>query len=105
MRATAARRGASIRSVRLSGPAAQPHRWSATPWAAMSFNGAAVFAYISAAPGLLIGYYHIAPAHFGWVFSVNGCALIAMNNVNARLLRRYTPEQILMVARPRNRSW
>jgi DHA1 family bicyclomycin/chloramphenicol resistance-like MFS transporter len=67
---------------------------------AMSFNGAAVFAYVSAAPGLLIGYYHIPPSHFGWVFSVNGCALIAMNQVNARLLHRYTPEQILVVARP-----
>jgi len=67
---------------------------------AMSFNGAAVFAYVAAAPGLLIGYYHIPPAHFGWVFSTNGAALIAMNNVNARLLHRYTPEQILLVARP-----
>ena len=67
---------------------------------AMSFNGAAVFAYVAAAPGLLIGYYHIPPAHFGWVFSANGFALIAMNNVNGRLLRRHTPEQILVIARP-----
>ncbi len=66
----------------------------------MSFNGAAIFAYVSAAPGLLIGYYHIPASHFGWVFGLNGCALIGMNQINARLLRRFTPEQILFVARP-----
>jgi len=65
-----------------------------------SFNGAALFAYISAAPGLLIGGYGIAPANFGWVFGANAVGMVAMSQLNAHWLRRHTPEFILMRARP-----
>ncbi len=65
-----------------------------------ALNSAAVFAYVSAAPGLLIGFYGIPASQFGWYFSTNSVALIAMNSVNRYLLRRYAPEQIVTLARP-----
>lgn len=65
-----------------------------------SFNGAALFAYIAAAPGLLIGAYGIAPANFGWVFGANAIGMVGMSQINAHLLRRHTPEDILMRSRP-----
>ena len=67
---------------------------------ALAFNGAAVFAYISAAPGLLEGHYGFSPVLFGLVFSLNSLGMIAMGQINARLLRHYTPEQIIGYARP-----
>jgi MFS transporter, DHA1 family, multidrug resistance protein len=65
-----------------------------------ALNSAAVFAYVSAAPGLLIGFYGIPASRFGWYFAANSVALIAMNQTNRSLLRRHTPEQIVSLARP-----
>jgi DHA1 family bicyclomycin/chloramphenicol resistance-like MFS transporter len=65
-----------------------------------ALNSAAMFAYVSASPGLLIGAYGVRPEHFGWIFGANAVALIAMSQANARLLRRHTPEQIVAMARP-----
>ena len=65
-----------------------------------ALNSAAVFAYVSAAPGLIIGFYGIPASQFGWYFSTNSVALIAMNQVNRTLLRRHTPERIVSMARP-----
>jgi DHA1 family bicyclomycin/chloramphenicol resistance-like MFS transporter len=62
-------------------------------------NSAALFAYISASPGLLITTYGIPPARFGWVFGANAVALVGMSQVNGHLLRRHTPERILSLAR------
>ncbi len=64
-----------------------------------ALNSAALFAYISASPGLLIQTYHIAPTAFGWVFGGNAVGLIGMSQVNAHLLRHYSPETILTRAR------
>jgi MFS transporter, DHA1 family, multidrug resistance protein len=65
-----------------------------------ALNSAAVFAYVSAAPGLLIGHFGIPASQFGWYFSANSVALIAMNQMNRTLLRRHTPEHIVSLARP-----
>jgi DHA1 family bicyclomycin/chloramphenicol resistance-like MFS transporter len=68
---------------------------------AQGLNAAALFAYISAAPGLLIAFYGVPTfPNFGLIFCLNGCGLIGMSQVNARLLRYYTPEQIIAGARP-----
>ncbi|HEY2049874.1 MAG TPA: multidrug effflux MFS transporter [Caulobacteraceae bacterium] len=64
-----------------------------------AFNGAALFAYIAASPGLLITAYHVPPSMFGVVFGINGFGLIAMSQVNAHLLHRHSPEYILMRSR------
>jgi DHA1 family bicyclomycin/chloramphenicol resistance-like MFS transporter len=67
---------------------------------AAAFNAGALFAYITASPGLLITTYHIPPTSFGWVFGANAVGLIGMSQVNAHLLRRHTPETILTRGRP-----
>jgi DHA1 family bicyclomycin/chloramphenicol resistance-like MFS transporter len=64
-----------------------------------AFNGAALFAYIAASPGLLITAYHIPPSLFGVVFGINAVGLIGMSQVNAHLLHRHSPEFILMRSR------
>jgi len=64
-----------------------------------SLNSAALFAYITASPGLIIQTWHIPPTQFGLVFGVNGIGLIGMSQVNAHLLHRHTPETILMRSR------
>ncbi len=66
---------------------------------ASALNGALLFTYISASPVLLIQHYGISPRAFGLVFGVNGFGIIGANQVNRRLLRRWTPEQVLARAR------
>ena len=70
-----------------------------------ALNSGALFAYITASPGLLISTYHIPSTSFGWVFGVNAIGLIAMSQVNAHLLRRYAPETILTRGRPFSILW
>ncbi len=65
-----------------------------------AFNSAALFAYIAASPGLLIQTYHIPATAFGWVFGANAVGLIGTSQLNAHLLRRHSPETILVRARP-----
>jgi DHA1 family bicyclomycin/chloramphenicol resistance-like MFS transporter len=65
-----------------------------------ALNSAALFGYISASPGLLIGVYGVPVSQFGWVFGLNAGAMIAMSQVNGRLLRRYSPEQLVAWSRP-----
>ena len=65
-----------------------------------AFNSAAVFAYISAAPGLIMGHYAIPASRFVWIFGANAASMVVMSQVNAHLLRRLTPERILAASRP-----
>ncbi|CAN7296947.1 multidrug effflux MFS transporter [Phenylobacterium sp. LjRoot225] len=63
--------------------------------AAAALNGATLFTYISSSPDLLIGAYHISPGAFGWVFGLNAVGVIAASQWNRRLLRRFTPDEVL----------
>ena len=65
-----------------------------------AFNAAALFAYVSAAPGLVMGFYGVPPGRFVWVFGSNAAAMIAMSQLNAHWLRTSSPEHLLMRARP-----
>lgn len=60
-----------------------------------ALNGATLFTYISASPGLLIGIYGIDSAHFGWVFGLNAAGVIGASQVNRYLLLRATPDGVL----------
>jgi DHA1 family bicyclomycin/chloramphenicol resistance-like MFS transporter len=60
-----------------------------------SFSGAAMFAYITASPEIVISFYHVPPQHFGWVFGSNAAGLIGANQVNARLARRIPAHHLL----------
>lgn len=63
-----------------------------------ALNGAMIFTYLSNAPGLIIGHYGISPTNFGWVFGVNAAAMIVSSQVNRRVLRYLTPDQVLLRA-------
>jgi len=58
-------------------------------------NGATLFTWISASPGLLIGVWGIPASIFGWVFGLNAAGVIGAGQINRQLLLRYTPEQVL----------
>ena len=63
-----------------------------------SLSGAALFAYITAAPRVMIGVFGISPAHFGWVFGGNAVGLILAGQANARLARRFPSTRLLVLA-------
>lgn len=63
-----------------------------------ALSGAALFAYITAAPRVVIDVFHIAPAQFGWVFGVNAVGLVTAAQVNARLARRLPSARLLPIA-------
>jgi len=65
-----------------------------------AFNSAAFFGWIAMSSYLLIEVYGVSPANFGWWFGANAAGFIAMSQVNAHLLRWYTPEEVLVRARP-----
>jgi MFS transporter, DHA1 family, multidrug resistance protein len=60
-----------------------------------SFIGAGFTVYLSSAALVFIEVYGVAPQHFGWIFGLNAVGLIAMSQVNAWLLRRYSSDFIL----------
>jgi DHA1 family bicyclomycin/chloramphenicol resistance-like MFS transporter len=60
-----------------------------------AFSGAAMFTYVSCSPDVLIGYFHVSPQAFGWVFGANAVGLVVGTQVNARLARRLTSDTIL----------
>ncbi|WP_026841038.1 multidrug effflux MFS transporter [Citrifermentans bremense] len=56
------------------------------------------FSYISGAPFIFIELHGISPQQFGLLFGVNACGLIGASQVNRRLLRRFSPQQIASAA-------
>jgi DHA1 family bicyclomycin/chloramphenicol resistance-like MFS transporter len=60
-----------------------------------AFSGAALFTYVSSSPDVIIGFFHVSPQAFGWVFGANAFGLIGATQFNARLARRYPSDFIL----------
>lgn len=58
---------------------------------------AGMFAYITGSPFVFIEFFGIPAERFGWIFGANALGLIIMSQVNARLVRRFTPERILAI--------
>lgn len=56
---------------------------------------AGMFAYIAGSPFVLIELHGIAPSHYGFVFGTNALGLIAMSQVNARLVRNRALDHVL----------
>ena len=54
-----------------------------------------MFAYITAAPQVVMGELHFAPAHFGWVFGPTPSVRSAVRRFNARLARRILGDTLL----------
>jgi DHA1 family bicyclomycin/chloramphenicol resistance-like MFS transporter len=65
-----------------------------------AFNTGAMFAWIGFSSYLLIEVYGVLPQNFGWWFGANAAGFIGMSQVNAHLLRWWTPEDVLVRARP-----
>ena len=64
----------------------------------VAFTTSVMFAYIAGSPFVFMQIYEI-PAHlYGWIFGANAFGLIACSQINARLLARYSPQQILRCA-------
>lgn len=59
------------------------------------FGFAAMFAYISGSPFVLMRLHGVSPAQFGVYFGVIAFAFIASSQVNARLLRHHSPRRLL----------
>jgi MFS transporter, DHA1 family, multidrug resistance protein len=59
------------------------------------FNLAGLFAYIAAAPAILMKWFDISTAHIGWVIGLNGLAFMLSSRLNMVALRKVPPTQLL----------
>lgn len=59
---------------------------------------ATMFAYVSGSPFVLQGVYGLDEQTYGLVFGVNAIGLVAATQLNPVLLRRFSPQQVLVVA-------
>lgn len=63
-----------------------------------AFGSAGMFAYISGSPRVFIQTFGVDPSIFGFIFGLNAASFILMAQVNARLLSRFQPAQLLFAA-------
>ena len=49
----------------------------------------ALFVYIAACSGLLIGYFGVSETSFAWLFGANALGFVVVSQLNARFVRRY----------------
>jgi len=68
------------------------------PTLTVAFAQAAMFSYIIASPGVLIGHFGVAPNHYGFFFGANAFGLITASQLNRRVLLRFSPARILRVS-------
>lgn len=61
----------------------------------MSLVYAGMFAYITGSSFVFISHYKLSPAQYAWVFGMNAFGLIAFSQVNGKILRKLTPQEIL----------
>ena len=62
---------------------------------ANGLNFSSMFAWIAAAPYLLIGSYKVPALWFGWVFGINAAGFMIASQINRRLLKRMPADTIL----------
>lgn len=63
--------------------------------AVSSFNFAALFTYIGAAPAIIVDHLHLGPGDFGWLFVPVVTAMITGSWLTGRLAGRVTPGQFI----------
>jgi DHA1 family bicyclomycin/chloramphenicol resistance-like MFS transporter len=59
-------------------------------------NFACMFAWIAAAPYLVIGVYGVPALWFGWVFGINAAGFMAASQINRRLLHHVAADRIMI---------
>ncbi len=62
------------------------------------FASFGMFAYLGGSSPVFIQGFHLSPSVFALIFGLNSIGLIAASQLNARLLRRYTPSELLAMA-------
>jgi DHA1 family bicyclomycin/chloramphenicol resistance-like MFS transporter len=62
------------------------------------FSQSGMFAYISGAPFVFMEIHHVPPERFAWLFGLNALGIIASSQLNRRLLARFSPARITIVA-------
>ena len=73
-------------------------RGFATHAAMGGFASFGMFAYLGGSSPVFIEGFHLSPSVFALIFGLNSVGLIAGSQINARLLRRYSPSQLLAAA-------
>ncbi len=63
--------------------------------ATSGLNFSCMFAWIAAAPYLVIGVYKVPALYFGWIFGANAAGFMIASQINRRLLQRHQPDRIL----------
>lgn len=58
-------------------------------------NFSCMFAWIAAAPYLVITLYNVPALYFGWIFGANAAGFMIAAQINRRLLKTYRPDDIL----------
>lgn len=62
---------------------------------AVAFSNAGMFAFLTSSPGVYMGYYDISPTLYPVLFALNIITLSLCNQINIRLLKRFSPTKIL----------
>lgn len=66
----------------------------------LSFVYAGMFAYITGSSFVFIKFFHLTPLEYSILFGINAFGLIAFSQINGRLLRKFTPAQLIKWALP-----
>lgn len=72
------------------------HRQSVLLIAGGAAAFAGMFAYITASPFVYIEHFGVQPEHYGYLFGLNICGIVIMALLNARLVRLFSVERVLM---------
>jgi len=64
----------------------------------VTFFYVSAYAFVTGSPFVYIGYYDVAPQHFGWLFALNIVGLMGMSAVNRRLVQRHPLDKLLKIA-------
>jgi MFS transporter, DHA1 family, multidrug resistance protein len=67
---------------------------------AAAFNSACFFTYLGSAPLMIMNVYGMKPSQFGLIFAVNAAGLAGASQLNRWLLRRHSPDVLLLGSAP-----
>jgi len=71
-------------------------------FAVYTFTGAiayaGLYAYISGSPYVFMEVFKVTEQHYGWIFAIVAVGLISASQLNSRLLKKHSSEQIIKVA-------
>ena len=62
------------------------------------FGAAGIFAYITSAPFVFMGLYHVPTEHFGWLFGSVAAGMVAASQINGHMPKRIPVWKVLRVA-------